>query len=149
LTVVSYSLLPFARDLGFSGPPFSWNEERRFLLRCELDAAFFHLYLLADAKGDWQLERGETRADLERLMASFPRPRDAADYIMETFPIVKRKDQERFNGDYRTKRLILEMYDAMAEAIRTGQLYQTRLDPPPGDPRWWHPPRSKRVVVEL
>ena len=23
------------------GPPFRWDEERRFLLRCELDAAFF------------------------------------------------------------------------------------------------------------
>ena len=32
------------------------------------------------------------------------------------------------------KRVILEIYDAMAEAIRTGQPYQTRLDPPPGPP---------------
>ena len=34
-----------ACDCGWSGPPFRWDEERRFLLRCELDAAFFHLYL--------------------------------------------------------------------------------------------------------
>ena len=31
---------------------------------------------------------------------------------METFPIVKRKDETRY-GEYRTKRVILEIYDAM------------------------------------
>ena len=31
---------PFAQDCGFNGPPFRWDEARRFLLRCELDAAF-------------------------------------------------------------------------------------------------------------
>ena len=25
-------------------PPFIWDPERRFQLRCEIDAAFFHLY---------------------------------------------------------------------------------------------------------
>ncbi len=35
----------FAQDCGFYNPPFQWNEERRFLLTCELDAAFFHIYL--------------------------------------------------------------------------------------------------------
>jgi hypothetical protein len=53
------------------------------------------------------------------------------DYIMETFPIVKRRDEERF-GEYRTKRLILGIYDAMADAARTGTPYQIILDPPPG-----------------
>ena len=46
-------------------------------------------------------------------------------------------------GEFRTKRLILERYDAMAEAIRTGVPYQTILDPPPGHgPR--HPARANR-----
>ena len=53
---------------------------------------------------------------------------------------VRRKVEERYNGDDHTKRVILEIYDAMAEAIRTGHPYQTRLDPPPGDPRCCHPP---------
>jgi hypothetical protein len=39
----------------------------------------------------------------------------------------------------------LEIYVAMAEAIRTGRPYQTRLDPPPADPRVAHPASSKRV----
>ena len=44
-------------------------------------------------------------------------------------------------GSFRTKELILEVYDAMAEAMRTGVPYQTILDPPPGHgPR--HPARG-------
>jgi hypothetical protein len=78
---------------------------------------------------------------LVRLKASFPTPRDAVAYIMDTFPIVRRKDEEKW-GDYRTKRVILEIYNAMHEAIRTGHRYQTRLDPPPADPRCCHPPRD-------
>ena len=96
----------FARDCGYAGPPFRWDEARRCLLRAELDAAFFHLYGLH---------------------------RDDTAYILDTFPIVRRKDIAQ-HGEYRTQRVILEIYDAMAESTRTGQPYQTRLDPPPGPP---------------
>ncbi|MCS6853003.1 MAG: hypothetical protein NZ700_17745, partial [Gemmataceae bacterium] len=89
------------------------DPERRFLLRCELDAAYFHLYGIS---------------------------RDDADYILDTFPIVRRKDEESY-GDYRTKRVILEIYDDLAEAARTGQAYRTRLDPPPADRAVAHPRR--------
>ena len=136
----AWDLEPFAQDCGWSGPPFRWDEERRFLLRCELDAAFFHLYLPATADGQWKparvaegAVRDETPEELAELKRHFPTPRDAVAYIMDTFPIVRRKDEEK-HGDYRTKRVILEIYDAMAEAIRTGKPYQTRLDPPPGPP---------------
>ena len=110
LSYTSYSLKGFAKDCGYTGPPFRWNEERRFLIRCELDAAFFHLY-------------GIERDDL--------------DYIMETFPIVKRKDEKKYNK-YRTKRVILEIYDAMARAIEAGISYETILNPPPSDLRAAH-----------
>ena len=61
---------------------------------------------------------------------------------MDTFPIIRRKDEEMYEGDYRTKRVILEVYDAMQDAIRTGRPYQTCLDPPPADPRCrWSPSR--------
>ena len=56
---------------------------------------------------------------------------------METFPIVKRKDVAA-HGEYRTKRVILEIYDAMQRAMDTGEPYQTRLDPPPADPHVAH-----------
>ncbi len=48
---------------------------------------------------------------------------------METFPIVKRKDEQKY-GEYRTKLVILECYDAMAESMKTGRPYQIILDPP-------------------
>ena len=132
LAYPAWALEPFAQDCGWSGPPFRWDGERRFLLRCELDAAFFHLYLPAEANGDWRPAEGETTEDLARLKANFPTPRDAVAYIMDTFPIVKRKDEEKW-GEYRTKRVILEIYDAFAEAERTGVAYVSRLNPPPAD----------------
>ncbi|GCF08501.1 Eco57I restriction-modification methylase domain-containing protein [Dictyobacter arantiisoli] len=117
----AWDLEAFAQDCGYDGPPFRWDEERRFLLRCELDAAYFHLY-------------GIQRADV--------------DYIMETFPIVKRKDEKQYidaegKGEYRTKRVILDIYDEMQRAIESGVPYQTRLDPPPADPAVAHPPRAR------
>lgn len=113
LSYTSQDLRACAIDMGYNGPPFCWDEDRRFLLRCELDAAYFHVYGIA---------------------------RDDVDYIMETFPIVKRKDIAK-HGEYRTKRVILEIYDEMADAMQGGAPYQTRLDPPPADPRVAHPSR--------
>ncbi len=84
LTYTAWDLRPFATDCGWSGPPFRWDEERRFLLRCELDAAFFHLYLPAESNGDWRPAENETAEDRARLKASLPTPRDAVTYIMET-----------------------------------------------------------------
>jgi N-6 DNA Methylase len=104
LTYTTWDITPFARDLGDDGPPFRWDGKRRFAMRAELDAMFFHLY---------GIERGDV------------------DYIMETFPIVKRKDIQQY-GTFRTKDLILQIYDAMAEATRTGKPYETILAPPPG-----------------
>lgn len=133
LTYTAWDLEPFARDCGYDGPPFRWDEERRFQLRAELDAAFFHLYLPSDANGDWLPAANESPEDLARLKESFPQPRDAVSYIMDTFPIVRRKDIAK-HGTYRTKDTILEIYDAMQTAIRTGIPYQTPLNPPPGPP---------------
>ena len=133
LTYTAWDLEPFAQDCGYDGPPFRWDEERRFQLRAELDAAFFHLYLPSDANGDWLPAANESPEDLARLKESFPLPRDAVSYIMETFPIVRRKDIAK-HGTYRTKDTILEIYDAMQTAIRTGIPYQTPLNPPPGPP---------------
>ncbi len=88
LIYTSWDMRPFAVDCGYDGPPFIWDDERRFQIRCELDAEFFHLYGIS---------------------------RDDADYIMETFPIIKRKDTEKY-GNFRTKDRILEIYDQMGTA---------------------------------
>lgn len=58
-------------------------------------------------------------------------------YIMETFPIVLRTDEAQFD-DYRTKRLMLDIYDRMQRAIESGTPYQPILDPPRADPRVAH-----------
>jgi hypothetical protein len=111
LCYTSWDLAAFATEFGYACPPFKWDVERRALLRAELDAAFFHLYDLA-------------RADV--------------DYVLDAFTIVRDRDVKE-HGEYRTKRLILEIYDELAEAIDRRAPYQTRLDPPPADPRVTHP----------
>jgi hypothetical protein len=117
LTYTAWDMEPFARDLGDGGPPFRWNPERRVLLRAELDAAFFHLYGVC---------------------------RDDTYYILDTFPIVQRKEEERY-GEFRSKRLILEIYDAIQKAIETRAPYQTIVDPLPGQgPR--HPERPRETA---
>jgi hypothetical protein len=103
LVYTAWDLQPFALDVGDDGAPFVWDDERRALLRAELDAAYFHLYGLE---------------------------RDEVEHVLSTFPIVRRKDEAKY-GEYRTARLILEIYDAMATS--TGIPYQTMLDPPPGE----------------
>ena len=59
LTYTAYDMRPFARDLGYDGEPFIWNDEDRRHLRARLDALYFHLYGLS---------------------------REDAGYVMETFP---------------------------------------------------------------
>jgi hypothetical protein len=100
LTYTAIDLTSFAKELGYDGPPFTWNDERRLLLRAELDACFFHLY-------------GIERDDIE--------------YIMGTFPIVKRRDESTY-GEYRTARLILERYDEMSKAAESGVPYRGVLE---------------------
>ncbi|MEU9847851.1 DNA methyltransferase [Streptomyces sp. NPDC047985] len=105
LTYTATDMAPLARALGDQGAPFQWSEGRRELLRAEVDAAFFHLY-------------GVSRVDVE--------------YIMDTFSVVRREDEAAHGGAYRTKDLILDIYDRMNEARATGDEYRTVLDPPPG-----------------
>jgi Eco57I restriction-modification methylase len=125
LTYTAWDLEPFSQDCGFTGLPFIWDESRRFEIRCELDAAFFHLYL--GSEQEWH-DQGSPE-----LLEYFPTPRHAVDYIMETFPIVKRKDEKKY-GEYRTKRRILELYDQMAECMAGGTEFKSALNPPPGPP---------------
>ena len=40
--------------------------------------------------------------------------------MIAAFPNIERKDEEEFNGDYRTKRSILDVLDALFEAMKTG-----------------------------
>ena len=102
LTYTAWDVKAFAEDCGDSGAPFLWDSERRFRLRCEIDAAFFHLYGIS---------------------------RDDAAHILETFPVLARSE-EREHGEYRTGRVVLETYDALAAAAATEVPYDSPLGPP-------------------
>jgi hypothetical protein len=137
LTYTAYDLEPFADDSGYSGPPFKWDDKRRFLLKCELDAALFHLYLTPSKEGHWIKVDKENQVDFAELTKEFSTPRAAVDFVMDTFSLVEKNDTKSY-GEYLTKSTILEMYDQMLEAMASGKPYQTKLDPPPADPSCRH-----------
>lgn len=109
LVCTSFSLGPYMGDAweplprGESGV-FRWVPSRREMCRTEVDAAIFHLY-------------GFQRHEVE--------------HVMDSFTAVRKYD-ERDHGEFRTKRLILETYDAMTAAAQAGTVYVSPLDPPPG-----------------
>lgn len=80
LSYTAHDLKPFAEDLGHQGAPFAWDAEERLHLRARLDALFFLLYGL---------------------------DRDAADFILGTFPIVREEEERQFGGRFRSRDLIL------------------------------------------
>ncbi len=63
--------------------PFRWDEERRAVLRAELNAIYSKLY-------------GLTKEELE--------------YILTTFPVLKKNEERQF-GEFRTGRLMMEAWE--------------------------------------
>lgn len=97
LTYTSHSLAPFARDLGYEGPPFPWDEDRRAQLRAELDTFYARAY-------------GLTRDELSYILD--PADVKGLEYPSETFRVLKEKEIRR-HGEYRTQRLVLEAWDRL------------------------------------
>lgn len=97
LIYTSSAMAPFAKDLGFDGPPFPWDEERRAHLRAELDAYYAMLY---------GLTRDELRYILDPILVK------GEDYPSETFRVLKNNEIRRF-GEYRTARLVLQAWDRL------------------------------------
>ena len=91
LSYASEELTGFARDLGYEGPPFAWNEERRHCLQSELDAIFAQMY-------------GLSRTDLEWILDAAPPG--------SSFPSLKQYELRKF-GEYRTGRLVLQAFDSI------------------------------------
>ena len=102
LTYTSYSLAPFARDLGHAGPPFAWNEARRATLRAELDAWYARAY-------------GLTRDELRYVLN--PADTHGPTYPSETFRVLREKEVARY-GEYRTRRLVLDAWDHLDDSSR-------------------------------
>jgi hypothetical protein len=97
LSYTSNSLKAFSSDLGYDGPPFTWDEDRRAHLRADLDAFYARTY---------DLTRDELRYILDPADVKGP------DYPSETFRVLKEKEIRQF-GEYRTRRLVLEAWDRM------------------------------------
>ena len=97
LVYTSHDLQPFAQDMGYNGPPFKWDEERRALLRAELDAYYSKLY-------------GLTRDELRYILD--PQDVYGPAFPGETFRVLKEKEIKR-HGEYRTGRLVLEAWDRL------------------------------------
>ncbi len=109
LTYTAYDLAPFARDLGYDGPPFTWDPERRALLRAELDAYYARLYGLIRDELRYILDPADIYGD---------------DYPSETFRVLKNNEIRQF-GEYRTRRLVLAAWDRLlAESGETSVLSQ-------------------------
>lgn len=105
LIYTSHSMAPFAHDLGYEGPPFAWDEDRRAALRAELDA----WYALA-----YGLNRDELRYVLD------PKDVMGADYPSETFRVLQNNEIKKY-GEFRTQRLVLSAYDALVKAAPATQ----------------------------
>jgi hypothetical protein len=102
LTYTSWDVVAFAEEMGFAGPPVVWNATRREYLRAELDAYFAHLY-------------GFTRDELRYILD--PQDVMGPDFPGETFRVLKDNEMREF-GEYRTRRLVLEAYDALTRDFR-------------------------------
>jgi hypothetical protein len=94
LTYTAHDMATFARDMGYEGAPFAWDEDDRRHRLARLDALFFMLYGLS---------------------------RDEAGYILGTFPIVRRHD-EAAHGRFITRDLILAYMNAFAADDSTSRV---------------------------
>jgi hypothetical protein len=93
LTYTSFDMKRFAESYGYKGEPFTWDDDRRALLKAELDAIYAYLYKVS-------------KEDLR--------------YILDQFPVL-RKNEERQHGEYRTRRLVLEAYDRLKPMMEEKQ----------------------------
>lgn len=98
LLYTAWDLAPFARDMGYEGPPFPWNPERRAQVRAELDAYYAHLY-------------GLTRDELRYIVD--PQDVMGPTFPGETFRVLKKNEMQEY-GEFRTRRLVLTAYDQVA-----------------------------------
>jgi len=81
-------------EAGFPLPPFKWEEDRRAILRAELDAYYAKLYGLTEEELRYILDPTDVYGE---------------DFPSETFRVLKEKETRLYN-EYRTKRLILEAW---------------------------------------
>jgi hypothetical protein len=151
LVFTAFDLQPFAQDIldeigmdtwnewfphspltiDHSPIPFPWDEDRRALLRAELDAYYARLYGLNRKQLRYILDPADlTPRELEDILdpweevadpldpAGYDARRAASDFPGETFRVLKDKEIRQF-GQYRTRRLVLEAWNRL-EGVEVG-----------------------------
>lgn len=118
LTFTTDSMRPFALAMGYDGAPFPFDEERRSEILAEVEAAFFHLYLPSDANGYWSEKHWQKERDFTALQENFPSARDAAAFILDSFPLLKKKEFEKY-ACYKSKNMILKAYDIFTVRLKS------------------------------
>src|SRR6516225_8837790 len=103
------------------GTTFPMGTRRRVLLQAEIDAAVLHLYALSRAQAEW---------------------------LLDSFTVL-RKYEEADHDEFRTKRLVLEIFDEIAMVRKAGSVFRTRLDPGPADPSCCYPLTTKAAFSPL
>lgn len=99
LSYTSYSMKPLAKALGYTGDPFTWDENRRAQLKAELDAYYAKLY-------------GLTREELAYILD--PTTKYPKDCPTVTFPTLQNNEMKKY-GEYRTQRLVLGAFDELTK----------------------------------
>lgn len=87
-------------------PPFKWDEDRRSILKAELDAIYAKLY-------------GLTTEELRYILD--PQDVYGPDFPGETFRVLKEKEI-RLYGEYRTRRLVLEAWERLERGEKESSL---------------------------
>lgn len=121
LSCTSSRLAPLAEELLGQAQSFAYDDERRYLLRAELDAAMF-------------------------LLAGFEI--DDAVFVMDSLEKVAAREVSDF-GEYRSRRVVPEILTEMVNAARSHGTYHTRIAPPPADPRVAQPAREGATGIPL
>ena len=105
LCYTAWDMRSLAIDCGFDGPPFRWNEARRYLLQRELDVLYFHLY-------------------------GFEEPE--VEHALGTCRILREQEEARY-GEYRCRNILLRVFGKTAAARSGGPAYWSSLEPGPAD----------------
>ena len=116
LVHTAWDMQPFARDLGYEGPPFTWDDPRRACLRAELDAYYARLYGLTRKQLRYILDpHALTDRELADILDPAEDPPDAprtTDFPGETFRVLKTRELKEY-GEYRTGRLVLAAWEQL------------------------------------
>ena len=143
LVYTAWEMQPFAQDMGYDGPPFVWNEERRALLLAELDAYYARLYGLTRKQLRYILDpHGLSDAELADILDPWEDPTCAGPHLLpahptedfpgETFRVLKNNDTAKY-GDFRTRRLVLDAWARLEAELGPAvpRNYHDLLETPP------------------